>query len=61
MPAAPHMLLYQLVITLPRPWHLARHLDWLHMIFRAAHAGDISQSILPDAASRSFEEPGLHM
>ncbi len=25
MPAASHMLLYQLVISLPRPWRLARH------------------------------------
>ncbi len=59
MPAASRVLLYQLVIKSPSLWRLAYHLDWLHMIFRAAHAGDVPQSVLPDAASRSFEEPGL--
>ncbi len=60
IPAASHVLLYQLVITSPRPGRLSHNLDWLHTIFRAAYTGDLPQRVLPDAASRSFEKPGLH-
>ncbi len=56
MLAASHVVLYQLVISSPRPWCLAHHLDWLHTIFRAAHAGDVPQSVLPDAARVPEEE-----
>ncbi len=57
-PAASHMLLYQLVITSPRPWPLTHHLDWLHTIFRAAHVGDVPQSVYQKQRRLSSKNQG---
>ncbi len=54
-PVSLHMLLYQLVITSPRPWRLAHPLDRLHTIFRAAHAGGVPLAF-SDAARVPEEE-----
>ncbi len=60
-PAASHMLLYQLVITSPRPWQSHPSFGLITHDIQSPHVGDVPQSIYQKLRLLPSKNQGLHM